>query len=407
MTKFNHVKISEVGRVVTGKTPPTSDETNYGYDFMFIGPTDLHKHFIISNSEKMISQKGLNSIKGSIIDQLSILVGCIGWDMGNVAIVDKKCATNQQINSITEIKPQFNPYFIYYWLSGKKAYLFSQANVTRTPILNKTNFSQIEIPVPPRKQQDKIAKTLSLLDEKIDLNNRINAELEGMAKLLYDYWFVQFDFPMTAEQAAAHGDPTLTGKPYKSSGGKMTHNKTLNREIPEGWDGSTVEDVLAKEKRTIKIPASEIKDAGAIPVIDQSAKFICGFTDNEDALIESFPKIIFGDHTRALKFINFTFARGADGTQVISSNDKRLPPHLFYHLLDKIDLSSYGYARHFKFLKGTAITIPTELLATKFESAATPWFDLLRNNQKQNQELASLRDWLLPMLMNGQVTVKK
>ncbi|MFP3398397.1 restriction endonuclease subunit S, partial [Brevibacterium sp. SIMBA_078] len=88
---------------------------------------------------------------------------------------------------------------------------------------NKSAFSAINIPIPSREYQDSIAAILKTIDKKIELNNKINAELEAMAKLMYDYWFVQFDFP------------DAIGKPYKSSGGKMVYNKELKREIPEGW----------------------------------------------------------------------------------------------------------------------------------------------------------------------------
>ncbi len=91
--------------------------------------------------------------------------------------------------------------------------------------------------------QKKIAYVLATLDAKIELNNRINKELEGMAKLLYDYWFVQFDFPITAAQAVAMGKPKLEGKPYRASGGKMIYNETLKREIPEGWSDGSLLDV--------------------------------------------------------------------------------------------------------------------------------------------------------------------
>lgn len=236
MVDFNKVRIGEIGSVITGRTPKTSITDNYGNDIMFLGPSDLHKHFIITNSEKMITDKGLASIKSATIDGLSICTGCIGWDMGNVALVKSRCATNQQINSITNIKNDYNPYYIYYWLKGKKDFLFQQASVTRTPILNKTDFSSIEISVPSKNNQDKVANFLTVLDKKIELNNKINAELEAMAKLIYDYWFVQFDFP------------NANGKPYKSSGGKMVYNEDLKREIPEGWVMNSLSDWIESDK---------------------------------------------------------------------------------------------------------------------------------------------------------------
>ena len=105
------------------------------------------------------------------------MVFCIGWDIGNVAMCFEKCATNQQINAITQIDAKYNPYYIYYWLCGKKKYLFSIASVTRTPILSKSTFEEIVIPLPIKKNQDKIANILLKIDQKITLNKQINDNL--------------------------------------------------------------------------------------------------------------------------------------------------------------------------------------------------------------------------------------
>ena len=94
-----------------------------------------------------------------------------------------------------------------------------------------------------------------------------------MAKLIYDYWFVQFDFP------------DENGKPYKSSGGRMFYNKDLKREIPEGWDSNYVGKLLAKELAVEKVPKEEYQTTGSIPIIDQSSDFICGYTDNKNTII--------------------------------------------------------------------------------------------------------------------------
>jgi len=273
------------------------------------------------------------------------------------------------------------------------------------PHFKKQDLDTITVPKRSDNEQKAIGDLYFLLSEKIELNNRINAELEGMAKLLYDYWFVQFDFPMTAAQATALGKPKLEGKPYRTSGGKMIYNETLKREIPEGWDICTVGEVLAKELRTKNVLSSKIAKQGKTPVIDQGSDFICGFTDDEESVINEMPKIVFGDHTRILKFINFPFARGADGTQILTSREKRLPQHLFYFQLLSVDLSNYGYARHFKFLKDQKVILPHQNVANAFEEIAEPPFSKIKNNIFQNQELTQLRDWLLPMLMNGQVTV--
>lgn len=299
---------------------------------------------------------------------------------------------------ITPDESKLNGSFLHYWFNTRQAKRYFENNAGGSGqrcTLPLDIIKSFPLYLPELKTQNKISSFLYALDTKIELNNRINAELESMAKTLYDYWFVQFDFP------------NAKGKPYKSSGGKMVWNEELKREIPKGWGSVFIEKLLSHEVSTKKIPASEILFKGKIPVIDQSTNYIAGFTNDEDSVIKTIePRIIFGDHTRILKLINFDFARGADGTQVLLSNSNRMPQHLFYHTLLKIDLSNYGYARHFKFLKGTKIILPNETLANKFDKIVLSNYLMIRENIFQNQILSELRDWLLPMLMNGQIKVK-
>lgn len=270
----------------------------------------------------------------------------------------------------------------------------NNAIMTLRASLNEEIFSYLNLYLPDYKTQKSIGDFLFLLTSKIELNNRINSELEAMAKTLYDYWFVQFDFP------------DKNGKPYKTSGGKMVWNEELKRVIPEGWNSIMIENCLFKESSIKKIPTAEILEKGKFPVIDQSTDFIAGFTNDKEAIIKTDePRIIFGDHTRIIKLINFDFARGADGTQVMLSNNKRMPQHLFFNTLLKIDLSNYGYARHYKFLKDISIILPDETVSKSFETTVSPFYKMIRENIFQNQKLTELRDWLLPMLMNGQVKV--
>ncbi|EOF8929200.1 restriction endonuclease subunit S, partial [Neisseria gonorrhoeae] len=197
------------------------------------------------------------------------------------------------------------------------------------------------------------------------------------------------------------------GKPYKSSGGDMVFDETLKREIPKGWGSIELQSCLAKIPNTTKILNKDIKDFGKYPVVDQSQDFICGFTNDEKSILNpQDAHIIFGDHTRIVKLVNFQYARGADGTQVILSNNERMPNYLFYQIINQIDLSSYGYARHFKFLKEFKIILPSKDISQKYNEIANTFFVKVRNNLKQNHHLTQLRDFLLPMLMNGQVSVR-
>ena len=143
-----------------------------------------------------------------------------------------------------------------------------------------------------------------------------------------------------------------------------------------------------------------------IPVVDQGREFIGGYTDNtESRIADDLPLIVFGDHTRILKFIDFPFACGADGTQLLKSNDKRMPMTLFYYELSSIDLSDFAYARHFKFLKEESLVLPTKSVADFFDQFVLPLRDQTRSLMQKNATLRRTRDLLLPRLISGEVDV--
>ena len=287
--------------------------------------------------------------------------------------------------------------FLYYSLFRDDffSYIMKGAKGTRMPRGDKEQILNFNIPNMNYQNQKKIGELLFLLDKKIELNNRINAELEAMAKTLYDYWFVQFDFP------------NEEGKPYKSSGGKMVYNNILKREIPEGWEDGKIEEVLDKVPHTIKILNKDILRVGMYPVVDQGQEYICGFTNTKESVLEvNDAHVIFGDHTTIVKLVNFDYSRGADGTQILISKEERVPNYLLYQMVNNLDLTNYGYARHFKFLKEAKIILPMANISNKYNQIVIPLYEKWRNNFFENINLSKLRDWLLPMLMNGQVTVK-
>ena len=285
--------------------------------------------------------------------------------------------------------------YIYYLLQYLD--LGNQKSGSGVPTMNRNHLHPIKIRAYRDKTyQQRTIKILSLIDKKIQINNQINQELEAMAKTLYDYWFVQFDFP------------DQNGKPYKSSGGKMVYNPELKREIPEGWGVEVISNILDKVPNSNKIVREEYLDFGTIPVIDQSREFICGYTEDQNSILTpNDGHIVFGDHTRIVKYINFEYARGADGTQIIISKNENVPTVLLYQFISSIDLSNYGYARHYKFLKEKLILVPNINISRKYSENAETIFNRIRQTIFENQELTQLRDWLLPMLMNGQVRVEQ
>ncbi len=283
-----------------------------------------------------------------------------------------------------------NTDFLYYKLNSINfaPYITGSAQ----PKLNKENLLNIELYVPSKEYQDKIAKVLTLLDKKIQTNNQINQELEAMAKTLYDYWFVQFDFP------------DQNGKPYKSSGGKMVYNHDLKREIPEGWGVARLDQLqIATGKRDANfgtengkydfwttanspIKADEFSFEGKAILIAGNGNFYVNFTDGK---FEAYQR-----------------------TYVIQSEDEKLLIFMYMACLQSIEKlrkgSNGSIIKYITIGDVNDISSPFEQdVVDEFIKIYRPLIDLISKNKIQNQELTQLRDWLLPMLMNGQVKVER
>ena len=221
----------------------------------------------------------------------------------------------------------------------------------------------------------------------------INDNLEAMAKQLYDYWFVQFDFP------------NEDGKPYKSSGGAMVWNEKLKREIPQGWSTLPISAILDKYPTTKRYETKEYLSQGKYPIIDQGDTYIVGYTNEDDNLLTRHPAVLFGDHSTKVKFLDFDFARGADGTQILYSSNDAVSQYYLYLAVSTLQIPNPGYSRHFKYLKELPIVIPSLSIAIKFANIVKPLFKKWTNNIFNNTALTKQRNELLPLLMNGQASV--
>ena len=287
-----------------------------------------------------------------------------------------------------------------------------------------------KLPIPIKSEQQKIAAVLTALDKKIELNNRINAELEAMAKTLYDYWFVQFDFPDT------------NGKPYKTSGGKMVYNPTLKREIPKGWEVSTLACWIKSDKTgdwgkespegnyTLQVDCIRGADINGINgngKINTPNRFI--LQKNEHKLLEPFDLVIEisgGSPTQStgrMAFITDDVLKRFSHPIICSNFCKAISLHdndllyCFTYLWDSLYSNGVLFGWEGKtsgiknllfdaFVNKYHVPLPPKHLAKQFFEFAAPLERKKQTLLKENAKLESLRDWLLPMLMNGQVTVK-
>lgn len=273
------------------------------------------------------------------------------------------------------------------------------------PSMTKSAYESIVVKLPDLNIQKAVANILFNLRKKLEINNQINQELEAMAKTLYDYWFVQFDFP------------DQNGKPYKSSGGKIVYNPELKREIPEGWGVENLFNV-AEVQYGYPFSTDYFNSTGeGVPVIrirDILGNDITNYSTEE---VEDKYKINVGDVLIGMDgnfHMNYWIKEDCYLNQrVVKVNSDKLPNMVlkyqiepFIRLREKsVSRTTVGHLSD-KDLKAINVILPKDKYLSsifdKFES-------ILENiiiNQQQNQQLTQLRDWLLPMLMNGQVKVE-
>jgi len=377
---WNRQKIKDLGRVVTGKTPSTKVREYFDGEYLFVTPTDLeYSHYYIRKTKTTVTKEAKEKHRSCFIPKDSVIYTCIGT-IGKIAIASEECLTNQQINSIIpNLDNNFK--FIYYYLIYITPQIKTLGGGVATPIINKTSFQNIKIQIPPLETQQKIASVLSAYDDLIENNLRRIKLLEEAARLIYKEWFVRLRFPGHEHTRIVDG-------------------------LPEGWKIESVGDILLKINRKKKIKKEQYLEKGEIPTIDQSVKFIGGYTNDSEAVhTDPLPVIVFGDHTRIIKYVDFPFASGADGTQLIYPKNKKLMPAFLYFSLKHIDLSNYAYARHFKYLKDQEILIPKDDILKRFNEYASKLLDQISLLRKQNQKLQEARDILLPRLMNGSIQI--
>ena len=305
--------------------------------------------------------------------------------MSSVALKDYPNAT---YNGFTKrLRPTTDdviPEYIGYYLRSKKfrgKFMAFSSMTTRASLANDDLLS-MEVEIPEKTTQQHIATILSRYDSLIENYQKQIKLLEEAAQRLYKEWFVDLRFPGHENTKIVDG-------------------------MPEGWEKRKIGNLIEKVKRSKQVPSSEYDNTGKIPIIDQSRNYIAGYTDDFDCRIElDVPAIIFGDHTRILKYITFPFAKGADGTQLVVSNDLgRMPQSLFYHSLLNVDLSNYSYARHFKYLKEEEILLPSEQLARHFDIIISVQYKAIQSYRDQIHLLTEARDRLLPKLMSGEFEV--
>lgn len=412
-------KISDVAKVVTGKTPPTANKDNFGGTIPFITPSDMNGEKYLEKTSRHITERGLISVKNSYIPEGSIMVSCIGSDMGKVSINRKAGVTNQQINSIIANDSIESEYVYYVLKPRKEEFLALATSGSAQPILNKGHFSALTINVPPRKVQKQIVGILGSLDQKIELNQRMNETLEGMARAIFKSWFVDFD-PVHAkvEGRTPEGMDSATAALFPSTftpdglpegwalseiGDEVTvcGGSTPSTKEPKFWDGD-IHWTSPKDLSSLSHPV--LLDTERKITVDGLKKITSGLLPKGTVLMSSRAPIGYLAIAEVPVAIN-------QGYIAMIADKKISNVFVWLWTLEKMDeIKSFANGSTFqeiskKNFRPISVCVPDEKVLQAFDELVIPLYQKIVSNVKENQTLAALRDTLLPKLISGELRV--
>ena len=386
------VRLDEIGRIVTGKTPSTKQDDYFNGSIHFVTPADLNAcNKSIIETARTLTIEGLNSIKSNTIPAGAICVSCIG-NIGYVGMATMDCASNQQINSIV-VNDKCDKDFIYYSMRNLWPYFKSlEGQSTTVSILNKGQFSKIEIPLPDLPTQRRISSILSSLDRKIELNNKINATLEEMAQALFKSWFVDFE-------------PFKNGNFIDTEIGK----------IPEGWRVEAFEDFLkaTTEKTGVEgIPEYSVTNSGIHPRDGKFNKSLSKSSAKNKLLRKG--NLVFGMSREILNWgIMKEEIGGVSSAYNIYIVDESKVPTLYLELFIKHRMDYFhdlikpasreGQGLDKAALMSKFIYLPSEEAYKRFLEVYEPLVKQVSALTQETLTLTHLRDTLLPRLMSGEI----
>lgn len=382
MSGWRTYRIADLGRVVTGKTPPSSQPELFDGTIPFLTPSDMSFDRRHSSTERFVSADW-DSKGRTLLPEGAVCVVCIGATIGKICMSSQPTQTNQQLNSVIVDPARFDSGFVYYVLRTKADELKARAAGAATPIINKTAFSELEIDAPPLAAQRNIASILGAYDDLIEVNRRRIAVLEEIARGLFEEWFVRFRFP-------GHEAVPILDTP----GGPL----------PEGWSWTPLAKLAQFKSGNNKLTKAAYRENG---VIAYSASGPDGFVDHAEG---HGPAVIVG---AVGAYCGKSWL--ADGEWTAIANTFALLPNqsvpaefLFLAMYGIEKWPRRGAAQPFiaKTDAGTkTLPHPPQEIWALFARSVGPIFKFISALRASNRNLAASRDLLLPRLISGQLSV--
>ncbi|VVQ16853.1 restriction endonuclease subunit S [Pseudomonas fluorescens] len=421
-SEWHSYRLDEIGRIVTGKTPKSGIAEFVGNDVPFVTPPDFEGNKWICQTTRRISAAAAQSVKNNIIPARSVLVTCIGSDMGKAALIESESVTNQQINAVVVDETKFCPEFLYYNLALRKIEIRNLAGGSAQPILNKTAFGQLRVDCPPLLEQKALVELLCPLDDRISLLRETNATLEAIAQALFKSWFVDFDpVRAKAEGLEPEGVDAATAALFPDS-----FEESELGLIPSGWRGASLADLAdfqngyafkSKDWVATGHPVVKIGDVkpgiidlvGCSFVTPETTRGLDRFKLERGSLLVGMTGYV--GETGLVPTVNpsaylnqrvgrFSTANGLADLSFVYCLVRNPAFKIF------AEAQSHGSAQ--ANVSGTAliaypVVIPSSDVLEQFNRAIAPVLESILSNHEQAQNLAQLRDTLLPRLISGQL----
>ncbi|MFC2971500.1 restriction endonuclease subunit S [Azotobacter bryophylli] len=387
LQNWHNVTIQDLGQIVTGRTPPSSNPEMFGGEYPFITPSDMSFGLRRVSTERSISNIGSSALGRIKLPPKSVAFVCIGATIGKVCLTYTESFTNQQINSIIVNCERYSPEFVYYLMLGIADEVKALAGGAATPIINKSSFCGISVSVPPIETQLKIASILSVYDDFIENNTRRIEILEEKARRLYEEWFVQFRFPGHEEVELKESELGL---------------------IPATWEIATVGDAVGRISTGPKYCQRTVSVSGSIPVLDQGKQGVIGYHSDEPGVWASLsdPVIVFSNHTCYQKIILHPFST-IQNVLPFKSSDKYKRDIYWLHNATYGVVELNDYKGHWPQFTSKKIIVAEEQLTARFGRLAEPIYHLIFSLQRKNNNLRKQRDLLLPKLISGEIDVSE
>ena len=410
-------KFKEAVDIISGGTPKTSVPEYWNGDIGWLSVVDFgDKNKYVETTEKTITQAGVDNSSTKVLQINDIIISARGT-VGAMAMLKKPLAFNQSCFGLRGKTEIINQEYLFYYLKNYMKVLKAKTQGSVFDTINLATFDLIDLNLPTLDKQERIAHILATIDNKIDANQAINAELESMAKTIYDYWFLQFEFP------------NEEGKPYKSSGGKMVWCEELKREIPEGWEACKLKDEALLIKDGTHNPPKRVMTG--IPLLTGTMFGNCFLEYGKATYVsETDYHSIHSQYQPAEDDIVITKIGTIGNVNMLTKRDIPITIHCNSAIIRMKDLykkafqvclfKSDEFQKRLRAVKGRSIQEfisldkisnvlflkPNQSIVKKFNELCNIYIQEMSVLQQQNDNLIALRDFLLPMLMNGQVTFK-